>query len=154
MIYWSGLAKKAVPFVRRSRGAGTSKYNYTKLAIFALENITSFSTMPIYLIVFISFALIALCFLGGTIALSMHILGRVVMTGWTSLMLCILCLFAATFFFLGILGLYIGKIFQEVKQRPIFIIDEKINFDQAPQPLSPNSAPMNSHDNPTPPHLS
>ncbi len=54
LIYWLGLPKKAVPFVRRARGAGRSKYNYSKLIIFALENIVSFSTVPIYAIIFIS----------------------------------------------------------------------------------------------------
>jgi dolichol-phosphate mannosyltransferase len=43
--------------------------------------------------------------------------------------MCILFLFATTFFFLGLLGLYLGKIFQEVKQRPVFLVREKINFD-------------------------
>jgi len=129
MIYWSGLAKKAVPFVRRSRGGGKSKYNYTKLTVFALENIISFSTVPIYLIIFFSLIIIALCLMGGVVALGLHLAGLVVMTGWTSLIMCMLLLFAATFFFMGILGLYIGKIFQEVKQRPVFLIDEKINID-------------------------
>ncbi len=129
LIYWSGLPKKAVPFVRRSRGAGVSKYNYWKLSIFAMENIISFSIVPIYLIIFLSLTIIALCLIGSAIACSMHFLGYVVMTGWTSLIMCMLFLFASTFFFLGILGLYVGKIFQEIKQRPIFLIDEKVNFE-------------------------
>jgi dolichol-phosphate mannosyltransferase len=149
LIYWSGLAKKAVPFVRRARGAGSSKYNYWKLTIFALENIISFSTMPIYAIIFISFSLITLCLAGSTIALILHLAGKVVMTGWTSLMICMLFLFASTFFFLGILGLYIGKIFQEVKQRPIFLVDEKVNFDTQ-EAFRPS---MHTSDLPlTPPH--
>lgn len=130
LIYWSGLSKKAVPFIRRSRGGGVSKYNYWKLTIFALENIISFSTVPIYLIIFLSLMIIALCCMGSVIALGMHMAGYVVMTGWTSLIICMLFLFASTFFFLGILGLYIGKIFQEIKQRPVFMIDQKINFEQ------------------------
>jgi len=129
LIYWSGLPKKSVQFVRRSRGSGKSHYNYYKLTIFALENIISFSTVPIYCIIFFSLFVIALCFVGTIIALSMHFGGYVVMTGWTSLIICMLFLFAATLFSLGIIGLYIGKIFQEIKARPIFMIDEKINFD-------------------------
>lgn len=130
LIYWSGLPKKGVPFVRRARGGGKSKYNYWKLTIFALENIISFSTAPIYLIIFLSLLIITGCLLGTFIAFFMHLAGFVVMTGWTSLIMCMLFLFASTFFFLGILGLYIGKIFQEVKQRPVFILDEKINFEK------------------------
>ncbi len=129
LIYWLGMPKKAVPFVRRSRGAGTTKYNYTKLTMFALENIISFSTMPIYLIIFLSLLLITFCCIGTTIAFFMHVFGYVVMTGWTSLIMCMMFLFAATLFSLGIIGLYVGKIFQETKQRPVFVVDELINFD-------------------------
>ncbi len=128
LIYWIGLPYKTVPFVRRARAEGKSKYNYTKLTIFAIENIISFSIVPIYCIIFLSLLVILGCIVGTGIALCMHIWGYVVMTGWTSLIMCILFLFATTFFFLGILGLYIGKIFQEVKQRPSFIVDELVNF--------------------------
>jgi hypothetical protein len=62
----------------------------------------------------------------------MKLFGCVVMTGWTSLMLALLFLFACTFFALGIIGIYIGKIFQELKRRPMFVVQELIG-------LSPNS---------------
>ena len=129
LIYWSGLPKKAVPFVRRGRAAGNSNYNYWKLSIFALENIISFSNVPIYLIIFGSLVVITSCILGAFITLILKLFGCVIMTGWTSLMLCLLFFFASTFLILGILGLYISKIFQEIKQRPIYLIDEKINFE-------------------------
>ncbi len=129
LIYWSGLPKKAVPFVRRGRHSGKSKYNYSKLTIFALENIISFSTMPIYVIIFLSLATIFLCFTGTLVALFMRIFGYVVLTGWTSIIISMLFLFSCTIFALGILGLYVGKIFQEIKQRPVFLVDEKINFE-------------------------
>jgi polyisoprenyl-phosphate glycosyltransferase len=128
LIYWLGMPKKAVPFVRRARGSGRSKYNYGKLIIFALENIVSFSTVPIYAIIFLSLFLIVLCCLGTAVALFMHLCGYVVMTGWTSLIICMLFSFATTLFFLGIIGLYVGKIFQEVKSRPLFIVDEVLNL--------------------------
>lgn len=128
LIYWSGLPKKAVPFIRRSRASGESKYNYTKLTIFALENIISFSTAPMYTLVFGSLGMICLCMLGGFIALIMKLFGLVVMTGWTSLMLAILFLFACTFLALGILGIYVGKIFQEIKRRPMFVVNELVGL--------------------------
>lgn len=128
LIYWSGLPKKAIPFIRRARGAGTTKYNYYKLTIFALENIISFSIIPIYFIIFISLLTIMGCITGTIIAIILKISGKVILTGWTSLIICILFCSASILFTLGILGLYIGKIFQEVKNRPIYLIDEKINF--------------------------
>lgn len=128
IIYWSGLQKKAVTFIRRKRAAGRTKYNYTKLTIFALENIISFSTAPIYFMIFFSGFTMLLCFIGILAALTLKIFGFVLMTGWTSLMIGLLFLFSATFFFLGIIGLYIGKIFEEIKNRPTYLISEKINF--------------------------
>lgn len=128
LIYWSGLPKKAVLFIRRQRAAGKTKYNYSKLTIFALENIISFSTAPIYFMIFFSLFTMTACFLGIAAALILKIFGFVLMQGWTSLMIGMLFLFSTTFFFLGIIGLYIGKIFEETKQRPTYLIDEKINF--------------------------
>jgi len=130
LIYWSGLPKKAVPFIRHGRHAGTTKYNYWKLTIFALENIISFSIIPIYAMLFMSLILIILSFFGTITALLLRLFGYVVMTGWTSLIIGMLFFFSCTIFFLSILGIYIGKIFQEVKQRPIFLIDEKVNFEK------------------------
>lgn len=128
LIYWSGLPKKAVLFVRRQRGAGKTKYNYKKLTIFALENIISFSIAPIYFMIFFSIFSIFACFLGIITAIILKIMGFVILTGWTSLIITILFLFSITFLFLGIIGLYVGKIFEETKQRPTYLIDEKINF--------------------------
>ncbi len=126
LIYWSGLPKKSVPFIRRSRATGESKYNYTKLTIFALENIISFSTAPMYILVFGALGVIALCILGALTALIMKIFGLVVMTGWTSLMLAILFLFACNFLALGVLGIYLSKVFQELKRRPMFVVNELV----------------------------
>ena len=128
LIYWSGLTKKAIPFVARPRYSGTSKYTYSKLIIFALENIISFSTTPIYAIIFMSFFIIISCFIGAGVALFMRLSGYVAISGWTSLIITLLFISGTILFTLGILGLYIGKIFQEIKQRPIYLINEKVNF--------------------------
>jgi dolichol-phosphate mannosyltransferase len=134
LIYWSGLPKKAVPFIRRSRASGVSKYNYRKLTVFALENIISFSTAPMYALVFGSLGIISLCMLGALVAVIMKLLGFVVMTGWTSIMLTMLFLFACNFFALGILGIYISKIFQELKRRPMFIVNEFVGIEPHASP--------------------
>ncbi|MFH1644752.1 MAG: glycosyltransferase family 2 protein [bacterium] len=128
LIYWSGLPKKGFFFIRRRRYAGKSKYNYFKLSVFALENIISFSTMPIYLMMFFSLFIILGCILGTIIVLFMKFFGMVVMTGWTSLIITILFLSACIMFFLSIIGIYVGKIFEEIKKRPTYLIDEKVNF--------------------------
>ena len=128
MIYWSGLPKKAIPFVRQKRAAGKTKYNYWKLSKFALDNIILFSTTPLYCIVYLSLFTIFACIVGTIIALGMKWKGLVIMTGWTSLLISMLFLFSVTLFFLGLIGLYIGKIFEEVKQRPRYVVDKLVNF--------------------------
>lgn len=129
LIYWTGLPKKAVPFIRLARASGKTKYNYFKLTVFALENIISFSTKPIYFAIFFSLSLMLLCVLGIIGAISIWLMGFVKTIGWTSLIITMLFSLSVTMFFLGILGLYIGKIFHEIKQRPVFLVDEFINFD-------------------------
>lgn len=128
LIYWSGLPKKAVPFIRRSREQGISKYNYRKLTLFALDNIISFSTAPIHFIILFSLGIIGFCIAGSVAALTLYKLGYVVTIGWTSLILCMLFLFSSLLLCMGIIGLYIGKIFQEIKQRPVYLVGKKINF--------------------------
>jgi dolichol-phosphate mannosyltransferase len=129
MIFWSGLPKKAVIFLRQKRAAGTTKYNYMKLIRYAIDNIILFSTTPLYFLVFFAGFTSIACVLGTFIALIMKLNGLVVMTGWTSLIISQLFLFSITIFSLGLIGLYIGKIFEEVKARPLYIIDKVINFD-------------------------
>jgi polyisoprenyl-phosphate glycosyltransferase len=145
LIYWIGLPKKAVPFIRRSRGAGNSKYDYAKLCKFAIENIISFSTTPIYLIMSLSLFVISMCVAGAVIAFCMYLFGYVVMTGWTSLMMGMLFLSASMLFCFSIVGLYVGKIFQEVKQRPVFLVDELINIEHGARLFTPSHTVPGQH---------
>lgn len=130
MIYWSGLPKKSVPFVAQKRAGGKTKYTYWKLTKFAIDNIISFSTTPIYFIVIISLISIIACVVETVIALIMKFNGWVIMSGWTSIIISQLFLFSVTLFFLGIIGLYIGKIFEEIKSRPRYVVEELVNFEQ------------------------
>lgn len=131
LIYWTGFPKKGINFVRRGRAGGVSKYNYLKLTIFALGNIVSFSSFPMYFLIFFSGGLIGLCFIGVLIALGLYLTGHVITIGWTSLIISILFLFAMVFFALGIIGLYIDAILDQLKGRPMALIQKKINVDSA-----------------------
>jgi len=129
MIFWSGLSKTAVPFVRQKRNSGETKYNYWKLTKFAIDNIISFSTSPLYFIVFGSLFTIFACIAGTIVTLFIKFSGLAAMTGWTSIIITMLFLSSVTLFCLGLIGLYIGKIFEEIKKRPRYIIDKFVNFD-------------------------
>ncbi len=124
LMAWPGFRTVAVPFERAERAAGRSTWNYWKLWNFALDGITSFSTAPLRLWLYLGTAICLLSF--GYVAfiiIDALVFGNAV-PGYPSLM-------AAIFFFggiqllsIGLLGEYIGRIFQETKSRPIYLIDE------------------------------
>lgn len=129
MIYWSGYKKKAVLFVRQKRAAGTTKYNYWKLTTYAMDNIISFSTTPLYLIVFASVITggISALWLFGSLLTSLF--GFSSFSGMNLLIICSLIFFSMMLFCLGLIGLYIGKIFEEAKARPRYIVETLVNLD-------------------------
>ena len=124
MFSWIGYNKKEILFDRDSRAAGETKWNYFKLMDLAIEGITTFTTFPLkmatYLGVVISFgALIYMAFIiiktliyGGDVA------------GYPSLMAVILFLGGIQLLFLGVIGEYLGRIFNETKNRPLYFVDE------------------------------
>lgn len=121
MIYWSGLPKKGILFVRQKRAAGTTKYNYSKLSRFAIDNIILFSTTPLYFIFALSLFFVLASGLGIIFSLifSTSKIVSFMFFHISSLMLCSL----------GMIGLYVGKIFEETKGRPRYIVDKVVNFD-------------------------
>ncbi|WP_026889676.1 glycosyltransferase family 2 protein [Clostridium beijerinckii] len=130
MIPLIGYKYSVVEYERHERFAGESKYPLKKMIAFALDGITSFSIKPIRLITLLGFTI----FFAGGIALIytliVKILGRTV-TGWTSLTLSIWVLGGVQLLSLGVIGEYIGKIYNEAKQRPRYIISDKlINTDK------------------------
>ena len=122
MVSWVGGRQVALPYERDARFAGETKYPLRKMVRFALDAITSFSTAPLRIATWIGFvsALIAAAlvlytfvqwFAGQTIA------------GWSSLMATIAGFFSIQFIGMGIMGEYLGRLVEEVKQRPMFMID-------------------------------
>ncbi|CUU45170.1 glycosyltransferase family 2 protein [Clostridium beijerinckii] len=130
MIPLIGYKYSVVEYERHERFAGESKYPLKKMIAFALDGITSFSIKPIRLITLLGFTIF---FAGGAAllyTLIVKILGRTV-TGWTSLTLSIWVLGGVQLLSLGVIGEYIGKIYNEAKHRPRFIISDKlINADK------------------------
>ena len=121
-----GYPWTCVEYERAARFAGESKYPLKKMIAFALDGITSFSVKPMRLILFVGaviFCLSLIALLWALIAkLSGHSVG-----GWTSLMCSIWMIGGIQLLSLGVIGEYIGKIYNETKQRPRFIIDRYLN---------------------------
>jgi glycosyltransferase involved in cell wall biosynthesis len=129
LFAWVGFRQVGVPYVRPVRAAGSSSWPYRRLLRFALDGMTSFSTRPlrVWTYVGVSAALLALLF-ATIIVVRVLVVGRDV-PGYASLMVAILFAFALQMIALGVLGEYIGRMYQEVKGRPIYLVRDRKGFE-------------------------
>lgn len=124
LFTWVGFRQVSLPYERAPRLAGGSKFNYWRLWNLALEGITSFSTVPLRLATYVG-VLTAL----GAFAWGLWIVARTVLwgdpvEGWPSLMTVMLFLGGVQLVALGIIGEYLGRLYLEVKQRPLYLVAE------------------------------
>ncbi len=127
MFNWIGFKSAAVEFTRSARRAGHTKWNYWKLWNFALQGLTASSTSLLRLWAYVGTSVSCVSVLYAVwVAFKKIVYGNPV-SGYTSLMVAILFFSGVQLLSLGILGEYVSRIFIEVKQRPLYIIDEKIN---------------------------
>ncbi len=123
MVSWIGLRQCSLEYVRESRFAGTTKYPLRKMVLLACDAITSFSVIPLRFASLIGF----LFGIIGLIALTYTIVGWALggtVPGWTSLAALILILGSVQLLVLGIFGEYLGRMYMESKQRPLYIVDQ------------------------------
>lgn len=126
MAAWSGFRAEPIEFVRDERAAGQTKYSVKKMLKLAGDGITSFSNKPLKapMAIGITLTILSLIYLVLAVVLAATGLWDIVHV----LFALVFCLIGALFISLGIFGLYLGRIYDEAKGRPIYIIDEKINF--------------------------
>jgi polyisoprenyl-phosphate glycosyltransferase len=137
MVSWIGFTQVPFRYHRAERSAGITKYPLHKMVRFALDAITGFSTQPLRVSVYfgmllglVSATLLVYTFASWLFLDAVH--------GWTSLMAVVLMLGSAQMLFLGILGEYVGRLFMQSKQRPLFVIAEvtrQIAFDREAHPV-------------------
>jgi glycosyltransferase involved in cell wall biosynthesis len=129
LFAWVGFRQIGVPYARPERAAGVTSMGYLRLWRFALDGITSFSTAPLRIWSVIGF-LSALGALGFALALIIRVMivGREV-PGYASLMVVVLFGFAIQMIAFGVLGEYVGRLYQEVKGRPIYVVRARVGFD-------------------------
>ncbi len=126
LFAWIGYKQVALQYNRAPRAAGTTKWNYWKLSNFAMEGITSFSIVPLRIATLAGF-LISLCAFGfGTFIIIKTLFFGRDLIGYASLMVMITFLSGIQLLTIGILGEYIGRIFGETKNRPLYFIDEEL----------------------------
>jgi glycosyltransferase involved in cell wall biosynthesis len=130
LFAWVGFSQIGVPYTRPERAAGTTSMGYLRLWRFALDGITSFSTAPLRVWTGVGLAGAVLAAVGaGAVIVRTLIVGRDV-PGYASLMVVILLAFAVQMIAFGVLGEYVGRLYQEVKGRPIYVVRAKIGFDR------------------------
>lgn len=125
MVPLIGYRYSIVEYERHERFAGESKYPFKKMIAFALDGITSLSIKPIRIISGMGFLIFVIGGVALLYSLIVKFMGRTV-TGWTSLTLSIWMLGGIQLLSLGVIGEYVGKIYNETKRRPRFIISDKL----------------------------
>ena len=136
MVSWVGFNQVALPYDRAERFAGTSKYPLRKMLSFAADGILSFSVKPLQLAIAMGLISAGLALIGIIYVLYLRIATQTWVEGWTTLMITLLFMGGVQLLSLGIIGEYIGRIYSEVKQRPLYIVREKIGFSPIEEPLA------------------
>jgi glycosyltransferase involved in cell wall biosynthesis len=125
LVSWVGFNIAHVPFVPGARSGGRSHYRTSTLINFALNGICSFSKFPLRFCVALGMIIAILSFLGGFLEIAFYMSGTIEVPGWASLIAALCFLSGVQLFFLGVIGEYIGLIFDEVKGRPRYIADHR-----------------------------
>ncbi len=126
LVSWVGFKQTSITYKRDPRYAGTTKYSFRKMLKLSFDGITSFSTMPLKLATWTGYASAILAVLYLVSVLVQKLLGHTV-DGWATIMVAMLFLGSVQLICLGILGEYIGRLFNEVKPRPMYIIEEDLS---------------------------
>lgn len=123
LFAWVGFRQCALPYRRDRRHAGISKFNYWKLWNFALEGITSFSTVPLRLATYVGLVTAGLAFLYGLWIIGKTLIWGEAVAGYPSLMTVMLFLGGVQLMALGVIGEYLGRLYMESKARPLYLLD-------------------------------
>jgi dolichol-phosphate mannosyltransferase len=126
LFQWVGFRNERITFVSPQRFAGQTKYRFWRLLTFSVLGITTFSKVPLRFATFMGLLMSALSVGYGMWLLGYYLLGGEVPAGYTSIILMLAFIGGLQLLVLGIIGEYLGSIFDEVKGRPLYIVDEVI----------------------------
>ena len=135
---WAGFRQVGYEYAREARFAGESKYNLGKLMKLAFDGLVSYSYVPLRLVsnVGLLVSAVALGYMG--YLLLARLFGGTPIAGWTSTVVIVLFLGGVQLLSLGVIGEYIGRIFEEVKHRPHYVVRERIGFSTDLSPVRPD----------------
>lgn len=129
LFSWVGFNRQGVSYDPDERAEGESKYNWSRMIQFASAGIVSFSKKPLQYAVMLGLVVSFLGMLFGFFTLGSYFVNDQVPSGWTTLSILISIFGGIQLLFMGIIGEYIGAIFDEVKARPLYLVEESINID-------------------------
>lgn len=130
LVSWVGFKQYALEYVRDERFAGETKYPLKKMIRLAMDGIASFSYKPLKLATMVGFALTGISFLYLLFVVLQKLFGTPTVAGWASILAVQLFFNGVILIILGIIGSYIGRIYEESKGRPLYIVQEEIGFDE------------------------
>ena len=131
LVSWVGFRQTGVVYRRDARYAGVTKYPFRKMLKFSFDGITSFSTMPLKLATWMGSVTAVVAFLYLISVFVQKLLGYTV-EGWATIMVAMLFMGSVQLICLGILGEYLGRVFNEVKPRPMYVIEEVLSSKPGP----------------------
>ena len=128
MTAWIGFRQIGVPYVRPPRTRGETKWPLRKMLRFAVDGLTSFSYVPLQLATWLGFLVALFALLYIVVVLLLKVLG-INVPGWTTMMIFILLLGGVQLMMMGVLGEYLGRIYEEIKGRPLYLVSEVVGED-------------------------
>jgi dolichol-phosphate mannosyltransferase len=138
MASWVGFKQIGVEYKRAARFAGVTKYPFNKMLKLALNAVTSFSYVPLQIASYIGFIAAALSIISIPVVIVLRLVGTTQLTGQATTLIMVLFLGGVQLISLGIIGEYIGRIYDEVKGRPIYVVAQGPSEDLDPTNLSHN----------------
>jgi glycosyltransferase involved in cell wall biosynthesis len=137
---WIGFRQAEVPYVRAPRAAGTSKFNYWRLWNFSIEGFTSFSIRPLQAASYFGFIIAVLSVVYGSFMVIRTLLYGNPVAGYPSLLVVVLFLGGVQLISLGVIGEYLGRVFNETKQRPLYLVGDLLpsRYAAPPEPPQPD----------------
>ena len=127
MTVWVGYRQAAVPYKRDPRFAGTTKYTIPKMLRFSFDAISSFSHRPLQLATLFGFIISTLAFVAIPVVIALHFMGSY-LPGFGSLTIAVLLLGGIQLIAIGLIGEYVGRIYDEVKGRPLYLVRGRVNI--------------------------
>ena len=131
LFAWVGFRQIGVPYHRPQRVAGASAWRYWKLWNFALDGLTSFSTVPLRVWTYVGGVTALAAFAYAFFLIAQTVIHGRDVPGYASLMVAVLMSFGLQMLAIGIVGEYLGRVFQEVKRRPLYVARERYGFEDA-----------------------